>query len=248
MVAKRRPVGTTLEDYESSATIRDLGGLDDGLEYIKAHSGGERMEQLLDVGCGLGGLTTYVGHALGMEGLSGVDKDESRLEVAAGRGIRVTPLNVERDAFPCEDQSQDLVCSFGMFEHIVYYDRPLQEAARVLRPGGWLLIAMPNLGSYLNRISLLIGKQPRNVEVSTEIPAGILPWYRGRTREGKPLGHVHSATLGTMKELIAHHGFTVRTVRSSSPDFDSKMVDAADYVFGRFPSLARRFIIVAQRD
>lgn len=244
----KRPQGTTLEDYESSATIRDLGSLDSCLEYIAARSRGERMERLLDIGCGLGALTTYVGSALGLSDLTGVDKDESRLAVAAGRGISVSRLNVEQDSLPCEAASQDVVCSFGMFEHIVYYDRPLHEAARVLRPGGWLLIAMPNLGSYLNRISLLIGKQPRNVEVSTEIPAGILPWYRGRTRDGKPLGHVHSATLGAMKELISHYGFDVRIVRGSSPDFDSKVVDAADYVFSRFPSLARRFIIVAQRE
>ena len=148
---------------------------------------------------------------------------------------------------PLTGGSQDVVCSFGMFEHIVYYDRPLSEAARVLRPGGWLIIAMPNLGSYLNRFSLLIGRQPRNVEVSAEIPAGILPGYRARTQDGKPLGHIHSATLGTMKELVAHYGLDVRLVKSSSPDFGSRAVDVADAVFGRFPSLARRFIIVAQR-
>ena len=51
------------------------------------------------------------------------------------------------------------------------------------------LISMPNLGSYLNRTSCwsVLG---RSIEVSKEVPAGILGGYRGRLKDGKPLGRV----------------------------------------------------------
>ena len=241
------PIRLTNDDFEASATIRDLGNLDRVLEYVEERSRGERMDRLLDVGCGLGGLTLYVGQLLGITQFSGIDRDPERLAVARERGIRALELDVERERFPFEDGSQDVVCSFGMFEHIVYYDHPLAESSRILRPGGWLLVAMPNLGSYLNRASLLIGAQPRNVEISKEVPAGILRGYKGRVKDGKPLGHVHSATLAAMKEVIEHHGFRVELVRSSSPDFGSRLLRVADATLGRVPSLARRYIIVARK-
>jgi SAM-dependent methyltransferase len=237
----------TYEDWEASATIRDIKNLDRCLNYIKEHADGERMEDLLDFGCGFGALTVHVADRLGLTRMYGLDRDERRLAVARERGIATTIADIERDPFPVDDVSQDVLCSFGVFEHLVYYDHPLREARRVLRPAGWLIVAMPNLASYLNRLTLLAGAQPRNVEVSREIPAGILLWYKARTKDGKPLGHIHSATLRTMRELLDHYGFAIHLVKSSSPDFGSKLISAADIVVSRIPTLAGRYIIVSRK-
>lgn len=241
------PLPMTEDDYEASATVRDLQNLDYCLRYMRMHDGDNAFSSSLDLGCGRGWLTTYVANDLGISTTFGIDRDDERLAVAAERGVQVWNLDLERDPFPLGDHTQDLISSFGMFEHMVYYDHALVESFRVLRPGGWLLVAMPNLGSYLNRASLLIGAQPRNVEISKEVPAGILSGYKGRLKDGKPLGHVHAATLSAMKEVTAHHGFHVRLVRTSSPDFGSRLLRIADATVGRFPSLARRYIIVAQK-
>ena len=45
---------------------------------------------------------------------------------------------------PCDDASLDLVMSMDTWEHIVRDDRVAAETARVLRPGGKLLLAVPS--------------------------------------------------------------------------------------------------------
>ncbi len=247
LTAPPRVAALSNEDYDASATVRDMRSLERCLDYIRDHAD-HPLNSLLDLGCGRGWLTLHVASRLGIEAMAGIDRDAERLAVASERGIRAWKLDLEHHAYPVEMCSQDVVCTFGMFEHIVYYDHVLSEVRRVLRPGGWLLIAMPNLGSYLNRLSLLVGAQPRNVEISKEVPAGIMRAYKGRLNDdGRPIGHIHTATLSAMREVLAHHGFDTQVVQSSSPDFGSRLVRIANQTLGRFPSLARRYIIVARR-
>ncbi|MGF1445447.1 MAG: glycosyltransferase [Pikeienuella sp.] len=65
--------------------------------------------------------------------------------------IRLHPGNVERDPLPHADASVDLVLAMEIFEHLgtdpVFF---LDEAARVLAPGGHLLITTPNIASHRN--------------------------------------------------------------------------------------------------
>jgi hypothetical protein len=81
-------------------------------------------------------------------------------------------------------------------------DNLISESFRVLATGGNFILSMPNLGSYINRLALLLGYQPRDVEISSVYHSGILPQYIGGW-----FGHLHSATLRAMKELLALYGF-----------------------------------------
>ena len=65
------------------------------------------------------------------------------------------------------------------------------------------MLSTPNLGSWVNRLFFLLGYQPYNVEVSTEILAGVL------IKHTKPSGHIRSFTLRALKELLSFHGFRV---------------------------------------
>ena len=79
----------------------------------------------------------------------------------------------------------------------------LGEVRRVLKPGGFTLLSIPNLGSWNNRIALLLGYQPRDVEISDRSVVGVFPYYRDRT----PTGHIHTPTLKALTELMDIHGF-----------------------------------------
>ncbi len=240
-------VQLTDDDYIISATVRDLGRLHRVLKRLENLPEDQRPESLLDLGCGIGGLTLHIAHRLGIEKTIGVDIDTARLETAAARGVRTMNVDLNTDPLPLADASIGLVTSFGVFEHLFFYDNTIAEAARVLEDGGWFLLSMPNLGSYLNRAALLLGFQPREVEVSREVSAGLMPMYRKAPSKGVPLGHVHAATLRSMRELLEHYGFRLATVEGFSPDFGSLTVRLLDAVFGKIPSLSRRFIILAQR-
>lgn len=235
------------DDYEISATVRDLGQLHRALRRLEELPEGRRPKSLLDLGCGIGGLTLHVATRLGIEETIGVDSDSDRLQRAAARGVKTIHANLNADPLPVADASIGLVTSFGVFEHLVFYDNTVAEAARVLQDRGWFLLSMPNLGSYLNRAALLLGFQPREVEISRQVSAGLMPLYRNAPSKGAPLGHVHAATLRGMRELLDHFGFRTVTVEGFSPDFGSLAIRLLDTVLGNIPALSRRFIILAER-
>lgn len=241
------PAGLTEEDWDISATIRDLRRLDPLLDRA-ASLNGHRPSILLDIGCGIGGLTRYVAERLSIPETIGIDRDEDRLRRAAERRVRPLQLNLNEDAFPIDDSSIDMAISFGVFEHVIWYDNIIGETARVLRDGAPFVVSMPNLGSFVNRFALLLGYQPRDVEVSREISAGIMPIYRrvGR-RRARPGAHLHSATLRSMRELLYHFQFDVVAKTGFSPNFGLRMLPLADAIFEPFPSLSRRFSLLAQR-
>lgn len=247
MTRSKLPAELTADDYAASATVRDLGRLRKVLRRLENLPEGQQPKSLLDLGCGIGGLTLYIARRLGIEETMGVDADAARLERAAARGIKTINVNLNTEPLPIPDASIGLVTSFGVFEHLIFYDNSIAEAARVLEDGGWFLLSMPNLGSYINRAALLLGFQPREVQVSWEIAAGEMPIYRKGPSKGVPLGHVHAATVRCMRQLLDHFGFKVITVEGFSPNFGSAAIGLMDIVLGNIPSLSRRFIILARR-
>lgn len=239
------PAGLGREDWDASATVRDLSRLDSALEIANEQApspGGT----LLDLGCGIGGLSLYVAAKLGLETIHGVDVDRSRLARARDRGLETHQLDLNSERLPLGEATVDVCTSFGAFEHFVWYDNTVSEVSRVLRPDGIFIMSMPNLGSYVNRIGLLLGYQPRDVEISQQTFAGMLPRYKNDPTQ-HPLAHVHSATLRAMTELLDHYGMTTIEKLPFSPDHGSKAAKIADRFFGRIPSWSRRFILVAQK-
>ena len=93
----------------------------------------------LDVGCG-GGGNTGVLKDLGWS-VTGLEYSPVAAVLAASRGLPI----VRGDArhLPFADESFDLVMSTDMWEHIDDDRAVASETARVLRPGGRVLVAVP---------------------------------------------------------------------------------------------------------
>ena len=93
----------------------------------------------LDVGCGSAGNTAVL-RDLGWR-VTGLEYSPAAAVLARSRGLPIVRGDARRLPFP--DQSFDLVMSTDMWEHIDEDDQVAAEAARVLRPGGRLLVAVP---------------------------------------------------------------------------------------------------------
>jgi SAM-dependent methyltransferase len=76
----------------------------------------------------------------------------------------VLVLNLEKDPLPLEDESVDVVMSNQVLEHVKEIFWILHEASRTLRTGGHLIIGVPNLASFHNRLLLLLGRQPTVIQ------------------------------------------------------------------------------------
>ncbi len=98
--------------------------------------------------------------------------DGRYLELLRARGWDVRGIDIqpqERDYVVEHDAAQpfpfgaefDLVVATEVIEHLVDTDAFLDECARVLRPGGTLLLTTPNLLFGVNRILMLLGRRPR---------------------------------------------------------------------------------------
>jgi SAM-dependent methyltransferase len=103
-------------------------------------------ESFLDAGCGDGRYLVEVGQAAGR--LAGVDISERILATArealerAGFPADLRQANLEGLLF--EDGEFDLVLCSQVIEHLLAPERGLAELARVLRPGGRLLLTTDN--------------------------------------------------------------------------------------------------------
>lgn len=147
---------SSYEQYESTSRHYDLTRRPEGSEIILGTLAGQARPlgelELLDAGCGTGNyaraLIRHVGRITGVDGNTGMLEragDKLRDEVAAGR-VTLTPANLTE--LPFADACFDAVMINQVLHHLA--DDPaagwplhrtvLGELARVLRPGGVLVV------------------------------------------------------------------------------------------------------------
>ncbi|MPZ17076.1 MAG: methyltransferase domain-containing protein [Luteitalea sp.] len=126
-----------------------LGGLplrraacDFQVAHLSALSGG----RLLDVGCGRGdGLLLL--RRLGWSA-EGVDFDPSAVDAARTRGLEVRCGTVEAQRYAAA--SFDAIVLSHVIEHLFDPLQLLRECARILKPGGRLVVVTPNTASLFH--------------------------------------------------------------------------------------------------
>ena len=102
----------------------------------------------LDLGCGDGRLTRVLSEQVGGLRLVGIDVDPNETKLAESERLyeRVHTSTAER--IPEPDASFDYVVSVSVMEHIPNLEAVLNDAARVLKPGGRLITTVPSIGFH----------------------------------------------------------------------------------------------------
>jgi ubiquinone/menaquinone biosynthesis C-methylase UbiE len=95
-------------------------------------------KRILEVGCGWGDLAEWVVRETGAE-LVAVDLSPHMVELARERRVEARVGDVQ--ALPFEDGAFDVAIAAWMLYHVPDLDRGIAELARVLRPGGRLVVA-----------------------------------------------------------------------------------------------------------
>jgi SAM-dependent methyltransferase len=175
---------------------------------------------ILDVGCGLG---TYVRRFREFSGhVVGIDVEVKRLI----EGLRSAPglLAAAGERLPFADASFDILVFNEVIEHVADDRRTIEDALRVLRPGGHIVIYAPN----------------RLYPFETH---GV--YWRGRYRFGNiPL--VNYLPSGPRNRLVPHaRAYTASTIRRLWKGLEvdavvhSYVYPGFDNVYARSPRLGR---------
>ena len=136
---------------ESSEKIYINTGNEDVIKLVTG-----RNLTILDVGCGSGVLAkklSSMGHQI-----DGITISQNEYDVAKHFLVKTYIHNLE-NGLPAEmiySQYDYVICSH-VLEHIVYPDKLLKDIYRVLKPGGFLIVALPNIMHYKSRLKLMIG-------------------------------------------------------------------------------------------
>ncbi|GGK55694.1 methyltransferase [Planomonospora parontospora subsp. parontospora] len=101
--------------------------------------GSRTRGEALDIGAAGGGNTRVLA-GLGYEALV-ADYSEAAVQVARERGLKA--IHADARDLPLESGRFDVVTAFDVLEHIVEDHLAAAEIARVLKPGGTALIAVP---------------------------------------------------------------------------------------------------------
>ena len=97
-----------------------------------------RARDVLDAGCGTGGMLTWLGRYAGEGRVAGVDISPDALAFCRQRGLRHL-AQASVTALPFADSTFDLVTSFDVLVQLPGEgsdERAMREMFRVLRPGG----------------------------------------------------------------------------------------------------------------
>lgn len=111
------------------------------IEHAFEHIDVDRINTVLELGCGIGFVSTYLADTYGFE-VYGTDYDTGQIEIARKLQPQLKQLHFQvEDAsnLSFEDSSFDLVLSQNVFHHVPNWEGAIGEIARVLKSGGYFI-------------------------------------------------------------------------------------------------------------
>lgn len=124
----------------------------------------QTFETVLDIGAGSGTDLLLARKVNSQSQLFALESYPDNVRVLKASGINVSLANIERDRFPFDDASMDIIIANQILEHTKDIFWIFHEASRVLKVGGKFIIGVPNLASLHNRLLLLFGCQPSPIQ------------------------------------------------------------------------------------
>lgn len=168
--------------------------------------------RLLDVGCGDGVFTKELGE--GFSEVYGIDVQQhylDRFQDAAGGDARFHILNESAAAMRFPDDYFDTIVTIETLEHVAALSQAASEICRVLKPGGELLITVPNRWFPFETHGVRIGKWERGGRVPL---LNYWPWLHRR------LALARVFTVAELDGLFAVAGLKRAGVDYAWPTFE----------------------------
>ena len=181
------------------------------MQYVvDAHPELSQSIRVLDIGAGNAELISE----LARRGASCVALDYSAPPLS---GIDTISHDLNQGTLPFEDETFDVVVATEVLEHLRMYYEVLREMVRVLKPGGLLIITIPNYWNLHYRIRyLLTGNLQRPLLAKSENRDAYLQGLAP---------HINTTTYPTLKAVLTWEGCTAFELQAERPfTFGQKLV------------------------
>lgn len=188
------------------------------LARIERHA---RPGALLDVGCSNGGFLAFA-RQRGW-GVHGFDTSEAGIRIAKELlGDCVSVATLKEAAYP--SALFDVACLFEVLEHLPDPLEELAEIRRILKPGGWVCLSVPNFASWER---MAFG-----------------PWWNGLDAPR----HFYQFTPSTLRVVLERAGFAVVELRSVNACNIQAAKTRIDYCQESFRFFLRDFGLYPRRQ
>ena len=159
------------------------------------------------------------------------------LERYRRHNVRTIETDLLKGDLPLEDATFDVAITMAVIEHFPGSPRKLlEEAKRVLKPGGVLVIEVPNHAALRNRLKLLIGKT---------VHFAIEDWYRSDPF----FGHFRELTRSELEKYVEFLDMETVWFRTSDSSFhNTKYSDGhyrREYKLNSLFQIAKIFYLLA---
>lgn len=188
-----KPYGNTEANYGAVTQTR-LSFFKNRIATLIKHSGRKATDiRFLDIGASSGYMVQAALEA-GVQAY-GIEPGSSGVALAKERGIELLQATAEQLPFP--DNHFDIVHSHHVFEHVASPMLSAQEAFRVLKPGGIVLIEVPN--------------QFDNIRFWRDV---VFKRVSQRKRDIRSIHHLSFFSKKSMYDLLTRSGFKNVSVRT----------------------------------
>jgi 2-polyprenyl-3-methyl-5-hydroxy-6-metoxy-1,4-benzoquinol methylase len=176
-----------------------------------------RSKSFLELGCGDGFILDSL-YKEGIRTLRGTTYRERDIDYIRTRDY---PEYLQIDCgidlnrpLPYENGAFDVVYSTEVIEHVEGHRNFIREAARVLKPGGWLVITTPNIHRILSRINFALS----GIHLTKQ---SLIPWTYGPERMEE--FHHRCVDFPLMHWLLWTAGLRIKEIRTTEVHFSSRI-------------------------
>ncbi len=205
--------------------------------------------KVLDIGCGDATIALRLKQELGCV-VEAIDLIQANVLAAQKKGIPAKRVDLNNDKLPFRQNTFDAVFAGEILEHVVDSDGLLLEIKMILKKDGVLIITVPNIASWYNRILLFCGFLPHFIESGSKRSYG--------TPFGKINGHVKAFTKRSVLEMLRENGYKIEAVKGSGfsraqlPESKGAIKGLiftffffGEKIFSFFPGLATNIVVKA---
>jgi 2-polyprenyl-3-methyl-5-hydroxy-6-metoxy-1,4-benzoquinol methylase len=200
-------------------TANKLAGF--ALRHIGSLQCTSQERRYLDVGCGNGFITELV--AENFDEVVGIDIEEMRLEDFREHSKERTNFTILQMSAACiefPDEFFSMITSFEVIEHVPDLYASVREIARVCKPGGVIVISVPQVWFPFENHGMHVGKRI----TSCKIP--LLPYIRPLHRK---YSNARVFSSSEMDMLFVPKGMELLETSYASPQFERAAEQAGSW-------------------